>query len=174
MPLKPNILLRHCEPDWGLIEKYSLKGQGVDLVPLTRAGEQQAKALGQREELKAAKLIVSSPATRCLQTGSILAHELNIPVKIGFRLHEWIPDLSMKWMDYSIVQAADRDREKCKGEWPIGESRTWEPLSAVRLRAQEVIRYFTDAEAVIFLTHALVIRSLTGKELQYGEFVVCP
>lgn len=164
-----HLLLRHCEPNWSAVDKYLLKGLGVDLVPLTKKGEEQALEVSQSLKLENLTRIVSSPMTRCLQTAAIISRNLNLQLDVAFDLHEWIPDLSMHWPNFEFVKEVEKDRIACGGEWPKNQTRPWETISSVKKRALNVLKSYQDQMPVLFVTHSVVIESLTGVKLPYGS-----
>jgi broad specificity phosphatase PhoE len=153
-------LVRHGEAD---SRRWS--GAVFDLAPLTPKGVDQAAAVGRELQDVPAHRIVASPMTRALQTASLIAAETRLPLAVEFDLREWLPDDTFAWRSFEDVLAAGRDFEECKGEWPVGETRSWEPLSAVRDRALAAcLRRHTAsrAEPLIAVCHGMVIQALTG------------
>ena len=49
------------------------------------------------ERLKGAKVIVSSPYTRALQTAAIISKETGLNIEVDMNLREWQPDLTYRY-----------------------------------------------------------------------------
>ncbi len=167
-------LLRHGDPDYGPIRARNWPGAVSDLAPLSRLGTREALNAAQQLRSAGATAIVSSPMTRALQTASLVACSLGLYLDVDFDLREWLPDETFSWRSRQDVDVAADDFERCGGEWPDGERRTWEPLSAVRERAMAaLLRQLTQNScgALIAVCHAGVIRALTGeRHVQSGGF----
>ena len=105
--------------------------------------------------------------TRALQTAALLACDLGLLVEVDFELREWLPDDTFSWRSYADVVTAAHDFERCGGEWPAGQRRSWEPLSQVRERAAAALtRHLSpmnDDQVLIAVCHEMVIRALTGE-----------
>ena len=88
-------------------------------------------------------------------------------MEVDFELREWLPDDSFSWRSYADVVTAADDFERCDGEWPAGQRRSWEPLSQVRERATAALtRHLSpmnDDQVLITVCHQMVIRALTGE-----------
>ncbi len=160
-------LLRHGEANYDPVRERQWPGSMADLAPLSAVGVQQAVAAAERLTEAGATTLVSSPYTRTMQTASFVASRLGLPAEVEFGLHEWLPDDTFSWQTHAQVRAQVADFESCGGEWPPGELRPWEPLSAVRDRAtaalRGVVERTTEGGALIAVCHEMVIRSLTGE-----------
>ncbi|MGW1341052.1 histidine phosphatase family protein [Kribbella sp. NPDC002412] len=158
-------LVRHGEPGFPQIDEEGWFGPARDWAPLTDKGMEQAKAVGRELRELGAKRIVSSPLTRAMQTAILIAGETRLPLAaVEIDLREWLPDSTLSWRGLSDVQALSSDFEECGGEWPAGETRAWEPMSAVRDRALKALHRQAagHSEPFIAVCHAGVIRALTG------------
>lgn len=158
-------LVRHGEPGSPQIDAEGWRGPARDWAPLTAKGIEQAKIVGRNLRDAGADRIVSSPLTRALQTASLIAAETHLPLAaVEIDLREWLPDSTLTWSSLSDVLALSHDFEQSQGEWPPGETRLWEPLSAVRTRALNALRRQAadNPEPFIAVCHATVIRALTG------------
>ena len=165
-------LLRHGEADYEPVHERQWPGSMADLAPLSLTGYEQAAAAADLLGQVGASALVSSPFTRTMQTASLVSCRLALPIRVEFDLHEWIPDDTFRWHSHEEVRVFLADFESCDGEWPPGQRRPWEPLSAVRARATaalaEAVRRMPDDGALIAVCHEMVIRSLTG-ELATGK-----
>ncbi len=158
-------LLRHGQADYSPVRARQGPGSMADLAPLTARGAQQAVAAAAALAGVGATRLVSSPFTRTMHTASFVASRLGLPVEVEFGLHEWLPDDTFGWQTHEEVLVQVRDFNLHGGEWPPGERRPWEPLSAVRRRAGAALRAVVDRTpdgAVVAVCHEMVIRSLTG------------
>ena len=168
-------LLRHGEADYEPVHDRQWPGSMADLAPLSPTGFKQATAAADLLAQVGAAALVSSPFTRTMQTASIVSCRLDLRLDVEFDLHEWIPDDSFRWHTLTEVRAFLADFDRCDGEWPAGERRPWEPLSAVRARTTAALRNTTrkmPADGVLIaVCHEMVIRSLTGeRETKTGQF----
>lgn len=161
--MKNILLMRHGEPDYSGPRKWNAPGWGGDLAPLSKNGEQQV--LNTTEEISkfSPELILCSPATRAMHTGTILSRKLDLPLIVEFDLHEWVPRLDFSWKTEAEVLKNLDELELLGGEWPKGETRCWEPLSSVRKRARDVIDIHTNDESkILVICHEIVIWALSG------------
>jgi broad specificity phosphatase PhoE len=157
-------LVRHGEADYEPIRSRRWPGAAENLAPLTPKGIDQATAVGRELRDVPAHRIVASPMARALQTASLICAQTHRPLAVEFDLRDWLPDDTFAWRSFDDVLAAGRDFEECHGEWPTGETRSWEPLSAVRDRALAALRRNAAGfpDPMIAVCHAMVIRALTG------------
>ncbi|TDD53040.1 histidine phosphatase family protein [Kribbella antibiotica] len=163
-------LIRHGEPDYATIDGQGLRGAAADSAPLTPDGVRQAEELADLLSGIGATYLVSSPFTRALQFAAIVGHRLALGVRVDHELRDWLPDHSGSWRGMADVQAARAEFEAYGGEWPDADGegcrkRSWEPLSKVRARAETALdRHAAGTDGpVLAITHATVIRALTGQ-----------
>jgi broad specificity phosphatase PhoE len=168
-------LLRHGEADYRQARKRQWAGSIADLAPLSARGIEQAAAAAGALSKVGATALVSSPFTRAMQTASAVACRLGVPLQVEFDLYEWQPDGAFSGQSYAEFMAVREEFEDCGGEWPDGQCRAWEPLSAVRQRTSTPLRKavarMNDGGALIAVCHGMVIRALTGEHpTGTGEF----
>jgi broad specificity phosphatase PhoE len=167
-------LLRHGEANYAPVRDRNWPGSMADLAPLTDRGVREAIAAAGELATAGVARIVSSPYTRTMHTASFVASRLGLPVEVEFGLHEWLPDDTFSWHTRDEVQIQARDFDAHGGEWPDGERRPWEPLSAVRRRAGAAVLAAagrTPDGAVVAVCHETVIRSLSGERFTpTGQF----
>lgn len=152
------ILIRHGEPDYSYVSERKFKGHGRDLAQLTQKGIQQAKAAARDERLDGAKLIVSSPYTRALETAAIISKERNLDINIEVDIHEWLPDLTF---NYSTEEEDIKACKECtiyKGDYSESNPRNWEKLSNVADRAFKCLEKYLCYDKIIVVTHGIVMR----------------
>jgi broad specificity phosphatase PhoE len=159
-------LVRHGEPDYEPIDSRGLPGIAADSAPLTALGRQQAEDLADVLGGVRATYLVSSPLTRALHSAAIIGHRLALGVRVDYDLRDWLPDETGTWRGVDDVRAAQAELDKYDGEWPDGSRRPWEPLSAVRKRAEAALaRHAASTDGpILAITHATVIRALTGEQ----------
>jgi broad specificity phosphatase PhoE len=162
-------LLRHGEADFSPTDRRQVRGWGGDLAPLSSRGVEQVRAAIERIRPLQPVLALSSPMTRAMHSTMLVATALGLDTRVEFDLHEWIPDLSLDWTRPHDVERHLADLDACDGEWPAGECRRWEPLSAVRTRASVVLDRYATYGRVLVVTHGTVIRALTGVRIGLGE-----
>lgn len=155
-------LVRHGEPEWSLNQRHKLKGGQRDFVPLTETGIHQAMNVAKELQSKQAELVVSSPFTRALHTASILCRDLDLPIRVEYGLHEWIPDLTLQYDSLEQLSELAADYEKNNGLYPNGAQRLWETKDSMKRRMEESLRNYENFSRVIVVTHGMVMRSLTG------------
>jgi broad specificity phosphatase PhoE len=160
----PQILLvRHGEADGTQLDDEGWWGPARDFAPLSARGMQQAMEAGRRLRGSTARHIVASPMTRALQTAALIAAETQLPITaVDVDLREWLPDNTLSWRSEGALAAID-ECAKYDGEWPPGETRTWETRSSVRRRALNALRRQPANEPFIAVCHSMVIESLTGE-----------
>ena len=104
-------LVRHGEPDYDTVREAGFRGFGVDFAPLTERGVAQAENAAQDPRLKTARLIVSSPYPRALQTAQIISRATGLKVAVELDLREWIPD------DAAADGMQSRIFRCCRNDW---------------------------------------------------------
>ncbi len=165
-------LVRHGEADYSQPSKWKTLGWGADLATLSPKGILQIEEAAVSLKEKTASKIVSSPATRALQSATIIQRELDLPVSVEFDIHEWVPDRTFSWCTHEEVSVLIRELQEFGGEWPKNSERVWEQLSAVKARSTTVLNKYLDCDKVIVVCHEIVIWSLTGRQFtNLGEVV---
>ncbi|MGW7682480.1 histidine phosphatase family protein [Kribbella sp. NPDC054772] len=160
------LLVRHGAVDGEQLDAEGWWGPARDFAPLSTVGAEQARQVGRRLRGSGARRIVASPMTRALQTASLIAAETQLPLTaVEVDLREWLPDSTLSWRSAEAFAAAD-DFHRHDGEWPAGETRTWEPQSSVRRRALDALhrQAALDADPFIAVCHGMLIESLTEQQ----------
>ncbi len=152
-------LIRHGETNWSLNDMYQLKGEYRDLPSLTPIGIKQTVDLSKDIRLEKAEFILSSPYTRALQTAAILSKNINLDITVEYDLREWQPDLNLEISNQTQLNNAIEDYERENGIYPANANKTWESKSAVKLRAENVLKKYTNHKYIIVVTHEQVIKS---------------
>ncbi|MEV6412322.1 histidine phosphatase family protein [Kribbella sp. NPDC051718] len=167
-------LVRHGQPDYAPVDSCGWPGMATDAAPLTPEGAKQAEAVADLLSGIGATYLVSSPFTRALHSAAIIGHRLALGVRVDYDLRDWLPDSTGSWRGVADVRAAEAELDEYDGEWPEGIRRAWEPLSVVRARAREALARHTASTdgPVLAITHAMVIRALTGERgVEHGRHV---
>jgi broad specificity phosphatase PhoE len=168
-------LVRHGAADVEMMEQRRWPGSMADLAPLTPKGIEEATGAAARLADIGAAALVTSPFTRAMHTASIVSCALGLPIQVEFDLHDWVPDDQFAWHPLAEIVDFLADFEASGCEWPDGQRRPWEPLSAVRARATMALRAalsrMPDGATLIAVTHLMVIRALTGEpDTGTGQF----
>ena len=158
------ILIRHGKPDYAPVTERGFIGHGRALAPLTSEGEEQARRAADDPALQDAELIVASPLTRALETAGIIAGKTGLPLTVEVDLREWEPDRTYQFASDEESAALHQDFWACKGEWPEGETRKWEPITEVIQRVDPVMKKYYEAgyQKIIVVAHGGIIRRFTG------------
>jgi broad specificity phosphatase PhoE len=166
--------IRHPEAAWDLVERHKLRGLGSDLVPLTDAGLAKASELGIALAGQEPCIVLSSPMTRALQAAAVISARVSAPLVVEFDLREWLPAADQRWLGPSVPEQAQRNMRASKGEWPVGETRPWEPMSSVRRRVLVALQPHMGLEHVIVVTHGVLIEAVTGHRIGAGATLELP
>lgn len=170
-------LVRHGEPSYTNCTQRGLKGQGRDLAALNEDGIQQILNITlPLLEIHSAQIILSSPYTRSLQTAAIIASQTGLITKVVHDLHEWIPDKTFNYGTYKELKAIYHDFYKHRGVLPdepdLRASTLWEDLSTFRTRVNNALAPYSGTyNSAIVVAHGMVIQSLTGQHIGYGEMI---
>ena len=166
------IFIRHGEPDPEPADRRGFIGMGRDMAPLTALGREQARRAAEDPRLAGARLILSSPYTRALQTAAEISRRTGLEIQVEMDLHEMIPDQTFQVKGAEENHALHLDFIRCQGEHPAGESRKWETVSQVVARTRRVLDRYLDLgyRKIIVAAHGGVIRRYTGAvDIAYAE-----
>ncbi len=165
-------LTRHAEPDWSIADVKGLRGLQIEFCPLSQKGIKQSVQIATNPVLKNVEIIISSPYTRALQTAAIISRELGLPLIVEYNLHEWIPDLQLRYTKDELFNKIIKDFKKHNEESSKGIRRNWESMSSVSYRVRKVLERYLRYSEVIAVCHGVVINSqVEGVKLSYGEIV---
>lgn len=157
------VFIRHGEPDKSLVDKKGFRGQGRDMAPLSEKGKRQAREVSSSTLLDKSQIIISSPYTRALQTAAIISKNTGLEIHVEVDLHEFIPDKSFQLLGEDENRKLHKDFIKCKGEYPLGETRKWETISEIKSRVKPVLDKYLHYDKVIVVAHGGVIRRFVGQ-----------
>ncbi len=170
-------LVRHGEPSYSPCTARNLKGQGRDLAALNEEGINQIITITMPRLVGIdAQIILSSPYTRALQSAAIIAAKSGLVTKVVHDLHEWIPDLSFEYSSYKTLKSIYQDFYDNRGVRPVADQNkefsNWEDIESFRNRVNASLKpYLGIYTSVIVVAHGMVIQSLTGRHIGYGELI---
>ncbi|MBN3490599.1 histidine phosphatase family protein [Acholeplasma equirhinis] len=153
------ILIRHGEPRYDEVEARGYFGMGWELGKLTERGKEQAEKVSNDPRLKGASIILSSPYTRALETAAIISRNTEIKIEVENDLHEWMPDITHKFIYNG--QLAYEDYIASKGIRTNNHKYHWETYESLKERVTKAILKHKDLEKIIVVCHGIVMSSLT-------------
>lgn len=160
------LLLRHGQTELSGERRYSGRGD----VPLTPAGEQQAKSAAARLARMDFAAIVSSPLGRARQTAAAVSSASNVPVTV----HEGLIETDFgAWERLTFAEAAAHDPE-LHARWigdptvapPDGESFTKVHDRVHKTRDELIASH--PGETIVVVSHVTPIKSLLRMGLDAG------
>ena len=164
------IFVRHGEPDYRELEEHSYTGFGIDLVPLSEKGRQQAQELSKNPLLCSAEIIVSSAVARALETASYLACATGLPLRVEPLLHEW-------QVYESGIAAFEEARTlflENNGELLPTSPIRYETAEEIKSRFLESMAKYRDYQTVIVVTHNMLIRQFVPNEkIDFCQVIEC-
>jgi broad specificity phosphatase PhoE len=152
--------IRHGEQDWDIVEKYNLKGQAIDLIPLTENGIRQAKSVAKDTRICKSDIIICSPYTRALQTASIISKDTGIDLHVEFDLREWQSDLTFNYDSKGQLMELWHDYMLHNGIYPQDKAKPWETKENLKRRIDSVLIRYLNYSSVIVVAHAEIFASI--------------
>lgn len=159
------ILLRHGQSEFNVVYSVTRKDPGIRDPRLTEEGRRQAAASAEALAGLGLKRILASPYTRALETATIIAETLGLPIAVdpvvgeraAFACDVGTPasDLARRWPAIALAHLAEQ-------WWPTLEEHEHQLLErCARFRA----RALADAarQELLVVTHWGFIRGLTGQ-----------
>ncbi|WP_420362180.1 histidine phosphatase family protein [Curtobacterium aetherium] len=142
-------LVRHGETDWNRQRRI----QGSTDVPLNDTGRRQAAQTAALLARRSFDAVVSSPLSRALETGTIIATHLGLPTPAGYD----------GLRERSYGEAEGLTHPEIAERWPHDAVPGRESRAALLDRVTETlaeiaVRY--DAGSVVVATHGAVIRTV--------------
>ena len=153
------ILIRHGEPRYDEVQERKFPGMGYELGKLTERGIIQAENRAQDPRLEGAKLIISSPYTRALQTAAIISRITHIPLVVENDLHEWMPDTTFKF-DFDIPKAFE-EYVAHKGIALSDRKYPWETYEELQKRVKNAVLKHIEHDKIIVVCHGVVMSAFT-------------
>jgi len=169
------ILLRHGQSEFNLRFSETRRDPGIKDPKLTELGHEQAAEAARRLAGERIARIIVSPYTRTLQTASVVAEVLDVPVLINPIVRERC----------AFVCDIGTPRTELERAWPdhdfSGIDEVWwpalpEPAAAVLDRAalfRAEMMALHDWSDTLVITHWGFIMSLTGLSIQNGQQLRC-
>lgn len=167
------ILVRHAESEWNFHFGRTRIDPGIPDPPLTRAGRAQALRLIDALAVESVCRLVSSPYRRALETASIIARGLDLPITVEPLVRE----------RHAFSCDVGTPCSLLRGHWPALdfahlEEMWWgqaeESTASVRERCaafRAKTADLPDRAQTAVITHWGFIRALTGHELSNARFV---
>ena len=167
------LLIRHAESAWNEHFSASRIDVGWPDPPLTIRGREQARAAAGR--LRGARIarLLTSPYRRSLETTSILAAELGLPITVEPLVRERCAfscdqgsapvELAQAWPGIDFSSLGD--------VWWGGAIESWPSLARRCDAFRALLRAMPDRDEVAVVTHWGFIRGLTGAELHNTESI---
>ena len=162
-------LIRHGSADYTEKDAKIYQGFGNHLAPLSAKGMQEIEMTAADPRLAQARLILSPPYTRALQSTAILSRCLQIPLQVETDLHEWLADQTYVYLPDEQAARHYDEFQACNGLYPPGEEKAWESLPAMRQRMIRVLRRYCGLGDILVVCHGLVIQSLCNFHPENGE-----
>ncbi len=152
-------LVRHGETDWNRQHRI----QGSTDIPLNETGREQARRAGALLSRRSWDAIVASPLSRAVETASIIAAELGLP----------LPTTDDQLVERNYGEAEGLDFEEMQRRFPDDTPVPGrEKRSAVAARALEALMRIAHAhpdEAVLVVAHGGLIRAVLRRVDPEGE-----
>jgi glucosyl-3-phosphoglycerate phosphatase len=167
------ILVRHAESEWNRHFSRTRIDPGIPDPPLTRTGRRQAAQLAEQLAEADVRRLVASPYRRALETATIIAETLAVPIIVEplvrercvFSCDEGTPpeQLAGHWphLDFAHLE------ERWWGVPAESEVSLGERCAAFRAKTD----LLPDRWHMAVITHWGVIRALTGQELTNGACI---
>jgi uncharacterized phosphatase len=143
-------LVRHGETEWNRIHRI----QGSSDIPLNDTGRRQAQTVGGVLSRHQFDLIVVSPLSRALETATIIARRLQMPLPL--------PVAAIVERSYGEAEGATRSEldERFPGDTPVPGREPREDVQKRVLRALGDLAIRHPHADILVVTHGGVIRSV--------------
>jgi broad specificity phosphatase PhoE len=168
------ILIRHGESEFNAAVNRTGKSPGIPDPKLTALGHQQVHRAAEevRRHQRPIRRLISSPFTRALETATIIAEALELPIEVELIVHEHacydcdigtpISTLAERWpaLDFNHIPEL---------WWPEMEPQENLLRRCADFRAKAAT--FGDWQHVAVVSHWGFIRGLTGHDARNAEIV---
>lgn len=167
------ILVRHAESEWNHHFSRSRVDPGIPDPRLTATGREQASTLAERLRAAGIVRLLASPYRRTLETASIVARALDLPISVEPLVRErnvyscdlGTPPGGLREL-WPALDFAHLD-ELWWGDPPETEASLSRRCALFRERTDAL----ADRHEVAVITHWGVIRALTGREVTNATLV---
>jgi broad specificity phosphatase PhoE len=167
------ILVRHAESEWNRHFSRTRIDPGIPDPPLTRTGRRQAAQLAEQLVESDIHRLVASPYRRALETATIIAEALALPISVEPLVRERCvfscdegtspKQLAALWPDLDFAHLEEQ-------WWGVpAETEVSLDQRCAAFRAKTVP--LPDRWHVAVITHWGVIRAMTGQELTNGACI---
>jgi uncharacterized phosphatase len=143
-------LVRHGETDWNRARRI----QGSTDVPLNDTGREQARQTGRLLARRHWDAVITSPLSRALETGSIIAAELGLPAPTT--------DADLVERQYGEAEGLDYTQmsQRFPDDAPVPGRESREQVIDRVLPALVAIAQAHEEQSVLVVSHGGVIRSV--------------
>lgn len=152
-------MIRHGKADYSYGDAHNFIGHGHDLAILDKNYIKDVIETSKDSRLKNARLIVSSPYTRALQTAAIISKETGLDIEVESDLREWEPDTSYQYKAKEMKEYY-KDYISNNGIYPADRNVKWESKEHLKNRIQNVIEKYKNYDCIIFVFHQLAIKAI--------------
>ena len=172
------LLVRHGQSEFNAAFTLTRVDPGIPDPPLTPIGHTQAAAAADQLRASGVRLLIASPYTRTLQTASIIAERLNLPIEIDARVRERAAfhcDIgsprALLATQFPALRFDHLDDPWWHDHLGLGRAETEPELEtrAGSFRRSMVQR--GDWRDVAVVTHWGFVRAMTGQQVQNGEIL---
>ena len=167
------LLVRHAESAWNEHLGATRIDVGWPDPPLTQRGVEQAMAAAQRLRQERLTRVITSPYRRTLQTASIIAGELGLPISLDPRVRERCAfscdqgtspaELARLWPKLDFAGLDE--------QWWGGVIESMPSLAARCAAFRASLKTVPDRDEVCVVSHWGFIRGLTGIELHNSDSI---
>lgn len=167
------LLIRHAESAWNEHFGASRIDVGWPDPPLTARGIEQAQTAAERLRAEDIRRVITSPYRRTLQTASIIAGALGLPITLDPSVRERCAfscdqgtapgELARLWPELDFTGLDEL--------WWGGVIESWTSLAARCAAFRARLGRAADRDRVCVVTHWGFIRGLTGAELHNTDFI---
>jgi uncharacterized phosphatase len=160
-------LVRHGEVDYDRLASHAPVYEGArrDFAPLTARGVAQVQASAM--ELMGAQpaLVVSSPYTRTLQTGALLAAAFGCELRVDPALHDWLPVRDGRTpVAVETVRRAVDEYKVWRSSGVLPSDRQWETDAEMAERLRATVKHHRSSGPLVIVSHEAVIKAAAGSE----------
>ena len=161
------LIIRHAQSTWNVIFGAARIDAGLPDPGLTEEGRRQAETLAQSLEGEGLTRLISSPYRRTLETASIVAERLQIPITVDPLVRERCAFSCDQGSAPASLRAAwpQLDFAALPEVWWGGLIESMETLEARCATFRDKLARLPDRSRVAIVSHWGFIRGLTGLEV---------
>lgn len=167
------ILLRHGESEFNVVYRATRIDPGIRDPRLTETGRRQAADAARALDGRRLQRLVTSPYTRALETATIVAEALDLPVTI----EPLVRERRVFACDIGTLRSRLADRwpafsfDHLDEEWWPGVEESETKLHARCRRFRRTAVAWSDHGDVVVVTHWAFIRALTGLSVANADVI---